>query len=172
MSAAVRIRVLFFGMVRDIVGRKEDSLEVPDGGRLTWVFDHYAALFPRLKELSASIVLALNQEFAAPSNALSQGDEVAFLPPVSGGAGEGNKKEAHENHTRASQADRGAHSPIEADGGRLKQGRVGHHHADDAQAAEGGDQDVGHPDHRQPRIAALNGGLQKEQFADKPRNRR
>jgi molybdopterin converting factor subunit 1 len=86
MTASVHIRVLFFGMVRDIVGRREDSLEVPEGGRLTWVFEHYATLFPRLKELSASIVLALNQEFAAPSNSLAEGDEVAFLPPVSGGS--------------------------------------------------------------------------------------
>jgi molybdopterin synthase catalytic subunit len=83
----VRIRVLFFGALRDIVGLREDSLEVPEGGRLESVFDHYAARFPRLREMAASIVLALNQEFSRPSAALSEGDEVAFLPPVSGGAG-------------------------------------------------------------------------------------
>jgi molybdopterin synthase catalytic subunit len=83
----VRIRVLFFGVLRDIVGLKETSLEVPDGGRLAWVFESYATRFPRLKEMSASIVLARNQQFAAPSDALSEGDEVAFLPPVSGGLG-------------------------------------------------------------------------------------
>ena len=87
MTTSVCIRVLFFGMVRDIVGRREDSLEVPEGGRLGWVFDHYASGFPRLKELAASIVLARNQEFAKPGDALSDGDEVAFLPPVSGGSG-------------------------------------------------------------------------------------
>ena len=74
-------------MVRDIVGRKEDSLEVPEGGRLGWVFEHYASRFPRLSELSSSIVLARNEQFGAPSDALAEGDEVAFLPPVSGGAG-------------------------------------------------------------------------------------
>jgi MoaE-MoaD fusion protein len=83
----VRIRVLFFGMLRDIVGLREDVLDVPDGGRLSAVFDLYAARFPRLRELSQSIVLARNQGFADPSTPLSEDDEVAFLPPVSGGAG-------------------------------------------------------------------------------------
>lgn len=83
----MRIRVLFFGVLRDIVGLREDGLEVPEGGRLAWVFENYATRFPRLKEMSASIVLARNQQFAAPSDMLSEGDEVAFLPPVSGGLG-------------------------------------------------------------------------------------
>jgi molybdopterin synthase catalytic subunit len=84
----VSIRVLFFGVLRDIVGLREDRLEVPEGGRLAWVFEHYAARFPRLQEMSASIVLARNQHFAAVSDAVSEGDEIAFLPPVSGGLGQ------------------------------------------------------------------------------------
>jgi molybdopterin converting factor subunit 1 len=83
----VRIRILFFGVIRDIAGLREDSLEVPPGGRLEFVFEHYAARFPRLREMAGSVVLALNQEFSAPVTPLSEGDEVAFLPPVSGGSG-------------------------------------------------------------------------------------
>jgi MoaE-MoaD fusion protein len=83
----VRIRVLFFGVLKDIVGQREESLEIPDGALLETVFEHYAARFPRLREASSSIVLALNQQFSSPSAALSEGDEVAFLPPVSGGSG-------------------------------------------------------------------------------------
>jgi MoaE-MoaD fusion protein len=82
----VRIRVLFFGVLRDIVGLREDSLEIPEGGRLGTVFEHYAARFPRIREMSASLVLALNQSFSEPGALLSEGDEVAFLPPVSGGS--------------------------------------------------------------------------------------
>jgi len=82
----VRIRVLFFGVLRDIVGVREDSVEIPDGARLDSVFEHYAGRFPRLREMSASLVLALNQSFSEPSAPLSEGDEVAFLPPVSGGS--------------------------------------------------------------------------------------
>ncbi len=82
----VRIRVLFFGVLRDITGRREDHLELAEGGRLEQVFEHYAGLFPKLKGMAASVVLALNHEFAAPSATLAEGDEVAFLPPVSGGS--------------------------------------------------------------------------------------
>jgi len=83
----VRIRVLFFGVLRDIVGLREDSIEVPEGGRLEAVFEHYATQFPRIREMSKSLVLALNQRFSEPGAPLSEGDEVAILPPVSGGSG-------------------------------------------------------------------------------------
>ena len=82
----MRIRVLFFGVLRDVVGVREDSLEVPPGGRLETVFEHYATRFPRLREMSSSVVLALNQQFSGLGATLSEGDEVAFLPPVSGGS--------------------------------------------------------------------------------------
>jgi molybdopterin synthase catalytic subunit len=81
----VRIRVLFFGVLRDVVGVREDSLDVAEGGRLETVFEHYANRFPKLREMAASTVLALNQQFSSPSAPLAEGDEVAFLPPVSGG---------------------------------------------------------------------------------------
>jgi MoaE-MoaD fusion protein len=84
--ATVRIKVLFFGMIRDVVGVREDSLELASGTSLGQVFEQYAARFPRLKEMSASTVLALNQQFSTPAALVNDGDEVAFLPPVSGGS--------------------------------------------------------------------------------------
>jgi len=69
------------------VGLREDSLDIPDGAKLGLVFELYAGRFPRLHEMAASMVLALNQEFSTPTAALAEGDEVAFLPPVSGGSG-------------------------------------------------------------------------------------
>ena len=83
----MRIKVLFFGLVRDVVGLREDSLDIADGGRLDQVFEHYAARFPKLREMSGSIVMALNQQFSSPAAPLAEGDEVALLPPVSGGSG-------------------------------------------------------------------------------------
>lgn len=83
----VQVKVLFFGMLKDVTGVSEQSLEVAPGARLSAVFAHYAGLFPRLSELSASVVVAHNRQFAAPDTELAEGDEVALLPPVSGGSG-------------------------------------------------------------------------------------
>lgn len=82
----MRIRVLFFGQLKDIVGSAEESLDVPSGASLGTVFEHYKATHPRIAGLERSIVLACNHQFASPSTGLSEGDEVALLPPVSGGS--------------------------------------------------------------------------------------
>jgi MoaE-MoaD fusion protein len=81
----MRVRVLFFGMLRDLVGRPSDESEFPPGATLRDVFEAYAARHPRVRELAPSIVVARNQEFAELSTPVEEGDEVAFLPPVSGG---------------------------------------------------------------------------------------
>jgi molybdopterin synthase catalytic subunit len=81
----MQARVLFFGMLRDIVGMSREEAEFPEGADLRLVFASYAARFPRLADLARSIVVARNQEFAEPATKLAEGDEVAFLPPVSGG---------------------------------------------------------------------------------------
>jgi molybdopterin synthase catalytic subunit len=82
----VRVKVLFFGQLKDITGRSEELIELSDGARLSSVFDHYASVFPRMRELKASIVMACNRQFSDPSAEVEDGDEVAFLPPVSGGS--------------------------------------------------------------------------------------
>ena len=84
----MRVRVLFFGMLRDLVGRPSEDADFPQGSDLRAVFDAYASRYPRLRELSSSIVIARNQEFTDISASITEGDEVAFLPPVSGGTGE------------------------------------------------------------------------------------
>lgn len=82
----MHIRVLFFGVLKEVAGQAEEVLELEPGARLETVFNQYAERFPRLREMAGSIVMARNQQFAAPSTALAEGDEVAFLPPVSGGS--------------------------------------------------------------------------------------
>ena len=82
----VRVKVLFFGMLKDIVGAAEEQLNVSEGAPLASIFDHYAGRFPKIREMAGSIVLARNQEFSDAAARVSEGDEVAFLPPVSGGS--------------------------------------------------------------------------------------
>jgi len=82
----MRVRVLFFGRLKDIVGRGEETAEVPDGARVEDVFARYRQCFPALDGLRASIAASVNQELAEWGAPVAAGDEVAFLPPVSGGS--------------------------------------------------------------------------------------
>ncbi len=72
-------------MLRELVGRPSEESDFPAGATLRQVFDRYAERYPRVRELAASIVVARNQEFADLSTSVAEGDEIAFLPPVSGG---------------------------------------------------------------------------------------
>lgn len=80
------LRVLFFGQLKEIVGAAEHTFDAADGARLEDLYSSYAQKFPRLAEFRASVAASINQEYA-PWNAKPRaGDEVAFLPPVSGGS--------------------------------------------------------------------------------------
>lgn len=82
----MEIRVLFFGMLRDLVGRDAEALSLPEGSTVRDLLSHYESLSPRLKSFLPSLAVAVNQEFAQPSSKLRSGDEVGLLPPVSGGS--------------------------------------------------------------------------------------
>ncbi len=90
----MRVRVLFFGLLKDITGLAEEEVRVQAGRDLGELFELYAGRFPRLAAMRRSIVLARNREFSDPATPLAEGDEVAFLPPVSGGGGR--QQTAHE----------------------------------------------------------------------------
>ena len=82
---AVRVRVLFFGQLKDIVGLAQDEAELSDGARVEDLFERYGRRFPKLAEFRPLVAASVNQEYAGWRSSLSPGDEVAFLPPVSGG---------------------------------------------------------------------------------------
>ena len=84
-SKTARVKVLFFGRLKEIVGQAEDSIEIADGAPIEALFSRYGARHPELTRFRASLVASRNQEFAAWTTPLHTGDEVAFLPPVSGG---------------------------------------------------------------------------------------
>ncbi len=83
----MRVRVLFFGMLKELVAKASDSIEMPDGALVRDVLAYYEARIPRLKESLPSLALAVNQQYAGPETKLKADDEVALLPPVSGGTG-------------------------------------------------------------------------------------
>jgi molybdopterin synthase catalytic subunit len=79
------VRVLFFGRLKDIVGQREDAAELADGSRVEDLYARYGDRYPELTSFRGSVVASINQTFADWRSPLASGDEVAFLPPVSGG---------------------------------------------------------------------------------------
>ena len=96
----MRVRVLLFGQLKDIVGRQEDCLELQQGASLSAVVSHYAERFPQFRGLSSSIACSINQEYSPASAPLNEGDEVGLLPPVSGGVNATVAGELSSSHCR------------------------------------------------------------------------
>ena len=82
----MQIHVLFFGVLKDLAGRSSETLELPEGARVEAVLRHYSRQAPRFEAMLPSLALSVNQEYSSPDSVLRPGDEVALLPPVSGGA--------------------------------------------------------------------------------------
>jgi molybdopterin converting factor subunit 1 len=82
----VKVRVLYFGVLKDLAGGHEETVEMADGADVAALYDH-------LKNRSSnegvwrSLAVAVNREYAGRATVLKDGDEVALLPPVSGGSG-------------------------------------------------------------------------------------
>jgi MoaE-MoaD fusion protein len=81
----MKIKVLFFGLTQDLTGLKEEVIDVGEGEDVASLRGRYAQRFPRLSDLGDSLLFALNEELTGPTSPLHDGDEVAFMPPVSGG---------------------------------------------------------------------------------------
>ena len=81
----MRIQLLHFASFRDALGRGEETRELPAGTRVADVWASLAAEAPRLQEFATIPPAALNREYVPSDTPLSDGDELAFLPPVAGG---------------------------------------------------------------------------------------
>ncbi len=82
----MQLHVLFFGVLKDLAGKASDSVELAEGAVVRDLLQHYAARSPELKESVASLAVAVNREYAGLETRLKSGDEIALLPPVSGGS--------------------------------------------------------------------------------------
>jgi molybdopterin converting factor subunit 1 len=81
----VRVTVKLFARLRDIAGTPELVRDVEDGATVRALWDRLAAEFPEMASYERSISVAVNADYARRDQRLTDGDEVAFLPPVSGG---------------------------------------------------------------------------------------
>ena len=81
----MRVRVLLFGQLKDIVGKSEELLELAPESNVKELVAQYGRRFPSFELLADSVACAVNQEYAQGTQLLEEGDEVGLLPPVSGG---------------------------------------------------------------------------------------
>jgi molybdopterin converting factor subunit 1 len=81
----MRVTVRYFAAVREALGRADESLEVPAGARLADLVRALEARHPALVPHRAGLRYAVAQRFAAPETPLTEGCDVALIPPVSGG---------------------------------------------------------------------------------------
>ena len=81
----MRVTVRLFARLRDIAGASELERELPDGATAGALWDTLAGEHSDLGRYRDSVSTAINAEYARMDHALTDGDEVAFLPPVSGG---------------------------------------------------------------------------------------
>ena len=81
----MRVRVKLFARLRDIAGTDELTRDVAPGATIGALWKQLAREFPDLGQYERSISSALNADYARMDAAVQDGDEVAFLPPVSGG---------------------------------------------------------------------------------------
>lgn len=82
----MRVRVLVFGVLKELIPETSASLELPEGARVRQMLDHYRKIFAEREALWRSLAVAVNREYVSAEHMLKDGDEVALLPPVSGGA--------------------------------------------------------------------------------------
>ena len=81
----MRVNIRVFARLRDIVGAAELDRDVPTGTTAQRICDYLVEEFPDISTYTGSISTAVNAEYAKMETVLDDGDEVAFLPPVSGG---------------------------------------------------------------------------------------
>jgi MoaE-MoaD fusion protein len=81
----VRIRLLFFAVLRDITGTTDAELDVPEGTKPRDIWQSLRERHGQLAAYEQPPMTAINESYASPDEALRDGDELAFIPPVAGG---------------------------------------------------------------------------------------
>jgi len=80
----MNIKILLFGVTRDIIGDSTLDIEISDSQSVGDMMKELKTRFPDLNRLN-SLLVAVNNEYAEEDKILNQSDEIALIPPVSGG---------------------------------------------------------------------------------------
>ncbi len=98
----MRVQVVYFGILREIAGREREVVEVAEGTTTAELYSEVLRRAPQLSDFRGSIAIAVNYEYSAGGTTLHDNDEVALIPPVSGGIApqqnEGSTLPLHSEH--------------------------------------------------------------------------
>lgn len=82
----MEIRLRYFASLREITGRGEETLTMPEGTRVADVRDLLQTRYPRLQSVIERCISAVNRSYVSAETVLHEHDEVVFIPPMGGGA--------------------------------------------------------------------------------------
>ncbi len=81
----MKVKVRCFAWAREATGKDEVELVLEGNASVASLLEKLAQDYPRLAERLSTMAVSVNQEFARPGDPLSEGDEIALIPPISGG---------------------------------------------------------------------------------------
>lgn len=81
----MQVRVMLFAILRDAAGTSEVTLDLPEGARASAAGAALVEKFPSLRPYVPRVAYAINRSYCHPETELRDGDELALIPPVSGG---------------------------------------------------------------------------------------
>ena len=82
----MRVRVLYFGVLKDLLGCESEEMDLPEGSLAAALVDRVEQRAQPVAAIWKAVAIAVNREYVRAPTVLHEGDEVALLPPVSGGS--------------------------------------------------------------------------------------
>ena len=84
----MKVQIRFFAALRERAGESQVSMDVTEGSTVDDLWEFLGTRYPRLAGLEVKLLYAINEEYVPGTHVLREDDEVAFIPPVSGGFGD------------------------------------------------------------------------------------
>ncbi len=80
----MQVNILAFGITKDILGKTLVNIDIPEGSSVKQLKEKLIVTYPKMQELT-SLLIAVNEEYGDELQIIQAGDEIALIPPVSGG---------------------------------------------------------------------------------------
>ena len=83
----VKVRLLFFAAARELSGTNDTELMLKSATNFSNILEEITQVYPKISQLNEGIIISVNQQYCVPGEILTlqSGDEVAVIPPISGG---------------------------------------------------------------------------------------